>query len=131
LGKVRGYLMVERLDEEKAKRMRRMAELLKSGAKMLDMTCPQCGTPLFQLSSGEIWCANCDKRVVVIKEGEREGPVVKPLLWEELEDTLLLKLKEINARMRVEEDAEELQRLVRLVFSLLETFENLKKAKAG
>jgi UPF0148 protein len=124
---------VEQLDEdkEKAKRMRRMAELLKSGAKMLDLTCPQCGTPLFQLSSGEIYCANCDKRVIVLKEGEREGAVVKPLLWEDLEDTLLVKLKELNTRMRREEDADELQRLVRLVFSLLETFESLKKAKAG
>jgi UPF0148 protein len=125
--------MVEQVDEdkEKAKRMRRMAELLKSGAKMLDLTCPQCGTPLFQLPSGEIYCANCDKRVIVLREGEREGAVVKPLLWEELEDTLLMKLKEMNARMRTEEDADELQRLVRLVFSLLETFESLKKMKAG
>jgi UPF0148 protein len=123
--------MVEQVDEEKAKRMRRMAELLKSGAKMLALTCPQCGTPLFQLQSGEIYCANCDKRVIVLKEGEREGAVVKPLLWEELEDTLLMKLKELNTKMRKEEDADELQRLVRLAFSLLETFESLKKAKAG
>jgi len=117
------------LDAERAKR-RKMADLLKSGAKMLDLTCPECGTPLFQLKSGEIYCANCDKRVVVIKEGEREGAVVKPLLWEELEDTLLMKLKETNERLRTEKDPDELQRLVRIIFSLLETFENLKKAKS-
>lgn len=122
--------MVDRLDAERTK-MKKMAELLKSGAKMLDKTCPQCGTPLFQLKSGEIYCANCDKRVIIVKEGEREGPVVKPLLWEELEDTLLVKLRETNDRMRSEEDPDELQRLVRLVSSLLETFENLKKAKTG
>jgi len=122
--------MVERLDTERTKR-KKMAELLKSGAKMLDKTCPQCGTPLFQLKSGEIYCANCDKRVIIVKEGEREGPVVKSILWEDLEDTLLVKLKETNDKMRSEEDPDELQQLVRLVSSLLETFENLKKVKTG
>lgn len=118
------------MDTERTKR-KKMAELLKSGAKMLDKTCPQCGTPLFQLKSGEIYCANCDKRVIIVKEGEREGPVVKSILWEDLEDTLLVKLKETNDKMRSEEDPDELQQLVRLVSSLLETFENLKKVKTG
>ncbi|MCW3978334.1 MAG: hypothetical protein NWF12_01175, partial [Candidatus Bathyarchaeota archaeon] len=26
-----------------------MAELLRSGARMLDKSCPECGSPLFQL----------------------------------------------------------------------------------
>ncbi|MCD6264064.1 hypothetical protein J7L60_06635 [Candidatus Bathyarchaeota archaeon] len=110
-------------------KMRKMANLLKSGARMLNRACPVCGTPLFQLPSGEIWCISCDKRVVIVKEGEREGAVLKPLLWEELEETLLMKLREVNMRMRVEEDPEELQRLTRLVSSLLEALEGLKRAK--
>lgn len=109
--------------------MRRMADLLGRGASMLDKACPVCSAPLFQLPNGEIWCVNCDKRVVIVKEGEREGPVLKPLLWEELEDTLLMKMREMNTRMRMEEDPEELQRLIHLISSLLEAFENLKKVK--
>lgn len=111
--------------------MKRMADLLKSGAKMLDSSCPVCSTPLFQLQGGEIWCVKCDQRVVILREGEREGAVLKPLLWEEMEDTLLMKLSETNSRMRMEEDPKELQHLVHLASSLLEAFEKLKKAKEG
>lgn len=124
------YLTVEQLGAEIPKeRMRRMADLLRQGATLLDKACPVCSTPLFQLPNGEIWCVNCNKRVVIVKEGEREGPVLKPLLWEELEDTLLIKLREMNTRMRTEDDPEELQRLISLISSLLEAFENLKKVK--
>ena len=118
------------MDSEKAKgSANRMADLLKSGARMLDKICPVCSSPLFQLKNGEVWCGNCDKRVVILKEGEREGAVLKPVLWEELEDTLLMKLSEVNVKIREEQDPDELQQLIRIASSLLEALENLKKAK--
>jgi UPF0148 protein len=118
------------LDGEKTKQnTKRMADLLKSGARMLDKSCPVCSSPLFQLRNGEIWCANCDKRVVILKEGEREGTIPKPVLWEELEDTLLMKLNEINSKMREKQDPDELQQLVRITSSILEALENLWKTK--
>ena len=39
--------------------MKGMADLLRKGATMLSRSCPECGTPLFQLKSGDIVCANC------------------------------------------------------------------------
>jgi hypothetical protein len=66
-----------------------------------------------------------------VKEGEREGPILKPLLWEELEDTLLVKLREANSRMKVENDPGELQNLIQIVSSLLETFQILNKVKTS
>ncbi|RLG83278.1 MAG: hypothetical protein DRO18_08050 [Thermoprotei archaeon] len=33
--------------------IRKMTELLRSGAIMLDQACPLCGSPLFRLRSGE------------------------------------------------------------------------------
>lgn len=118
------------MDDEKTKQnTKRMADLLKSGARMLDKICPVCSSPLFQLRNGEIWCANCDKRVVILKEGEREGTIPKPVLWEELEDTLLMKLNEINSKMREKQDPDELQQLVRITSSILEALENLWKTK--
>lgn len=36
--------------------VRKMSELLRSGAVMLDIACPLCSTPLFKLRSGEIIC---------------------------------------------------------------------------
>ena len=96
---------------------------------MLDKNCPVCKSPIFRLKNGGIWCANCDKRVIVVAEGEREGSVLKPLLWEEVEDTLLLKLKEVNMKLKVEEDPDEIYQLVRLLSSMLESFEKLRGVK--
>ena len=36
--------------------VRRMSELLRAGAVMLDLACPLCNAPLFKLKSGEVVC---------------------------------------------------------------------------
>jgi len=36
--------------------IRKMSELLRSGAVMLDLACPICNAPLFKLRSGEVVC---------------------------------------------------------------------------
>ena len=36
--------------------LKRMSDLLRSGATMLDQSCPLCGSPLFKLKTGEIVC---------------------------------------------------------------------------
>jgi UPF0148 protein len=36
--------------------IKKMGELLRSGAVMLDLACPICNAPLFKLKSGEIVC---------------------------------------------------------------------------
>ncbi|MCX8185054.1 MAG: Sjogren's syndrome/scleroderma autoantigen 1 family protein [Sulfolobales archaeon] len=36
--------------------IKKMSELLRSGAVMLDLACPLCSTPLFRLKSGETVC---------------------------------------------------------------------------
>ncbi len=36
--------------------VKKMSELMRSGAVMLDIACPICSTPLFKLRSGEIVC---------------------------------------------------------------------------
>jgi len=36
--------------------VRKMSELLRAGAVMLDLACPVCNAPLFKLKSGEVVC---------------------------------------------------------------------------
>jgi len=47
-----------------------MAEFLRQGAKMLDLTCPACGNPLFKLKNSEIYCPSCEKKVIIEKQGQ-------------------------------------------------------------
>jgi len=107
--------------------MRRMAELLKNGARMLDKACPQCGSPLFRLKTGEIRCARCDQRVVIVGENEPDTHVVRPLLWEQLQGTILSKLDYVNRRIMEEDDPEEIRRLVSTTAALLDVYDKLRK----
>ena len=45
--------------------VKRMAELLKSGAKMLAEHCPKCSSPLFDIK-GKTYCIDCNRSVVIL-----------------------------------------------------------------
>lgn len=40
--------------EEKNEVVKKMSDLMRSGAVMLEHTCPLCGLPLFRIKSGEV-----------------------------------------------------------------------------
>ncbi len=43
---------------------KRMGQLLRKGAALLNTACPKCNTPLLRLKGGSMYCAKCDKEVV-------------------------------------------------------------------
>ncbi len=44
-----------------------MADLLRSGHKMLNMACPICNNPIFQRRNGETFCPTCNREVLIIE----------------------------------------------------------------
>lgn len=50
--------------------IKKSAELLRSGAKMLSSQCPACNSPLFQLKTGDIVCPLHGRVIIVDKEEE-------------------------------------------------------------
>lgn len=103
--------------------IKQMAELLKSGATMLEEHCPECGSPLFRVK-GEVRCSRCRKRVITVKEGE-EPTIISPLL-DDVEKTALIKIQEINKKIMEEEDLYKLERLSNLLIKFLEALEKTK-----
>ena len=106
-----------------------MVDLLRQGATLTELPCPACSSPLFRMSSGELWCAKCKKRVIVVKEGDTPAETTSPVFFTKLESTLLTKIEEIEAKIRGEEDPEQLHRLGNLLSTLLENLEKIKRAK--
>ena len=106
-----------------------MADLLRQGATLTGLSCPACASPLFKLASGELWCAKCQKRVVVVKEGETPEEVTKPIVLSTLESTMLAKIQEVEARIREENDPAQLEKLSATLTTLLENLERIKKMK--
>jgi len=84
-----------------------MSELLKSGATMLSKTCPECGSPLFQVEK-DIICAKCNKQVVIVKATEKEDKITEEAILSNLDQTVLSKIKEVNKAINSENDKEKL-----------------------
>lgn len=108
-----------------------MAELLRSGAKMLSYNCPECGSPLFQLKSGEIWCARCQRRVVIVAEDEDESVATRELLLESVERTLVEKLSSVNQVLSAEVEPAKVKELADVLSVLLASLERLRRIRKG
>jgi UPF0148 protein len=112
------------------KPIKRMADLLRQGATLTDLSCPVCASPLFRLKDGTLWCAKCEKKVIVVKEGE-EPEKASGMAYVKLEATLLVKVQEIQNKIQQTENVEELQKLSTALSELLSNLEKIKKMKKG
>jgi len=110
-----------------AEALKRMADMLRQGAVMLDIQCPACSSPLFRLRSGEIWCARCQKRVIVVREGQDITIAASDVLLSSIEQTLLHKLSELNEMMKAEEDLDRLRELSALLSGLLDNLARIRR----
>jgi UPF0148 protein len=114
---------------KKEKDIKSMANLLRQGATLTELSCPACATPLFKLTSGELWCAQCQKRVIRVSEGENVAEATSSIMLTTLESTILTKIQEIDKKMREEKDPEKLQKLGNTLTTLLENLEKVRKTK--
>ena len=112
------------------KPIKRMAELLRQGATLTDLSCPVCASPLFRLKDGTLWCANDQKKVVVVKQGE-EIENASGTVYHKLEATLLTKVQDIQNKIQHTDDVEELQKLSTALAELLSNLEKIQKMKKG
>ncbi len=108
-----------------------MADLLRSGATMTDLSCPACASPLFKLRNGKLWCAKCQKRVVVVKEGEQPPEIMSRPLLGDLESALLEKIQEFSSKLREEKDTEQLTKLGEVISKLLDNLEKVRRIGRG
>lgn len=109
--------------------IRRMADLLRQGSTLTELACPVCASPIFRLKNGDLWCAKCEKKVIVVREDAELAKITSALSLETLEATLLAKIQEIQEKMQRETDVEELQKLGSALSGLLENLEKVRKAK--
>jgi UPF0148 protein len=106
-----------------------MADLLKQGAALTELSCPACASPLFRLKDGQLYCAQCEKRVIVVKEGETPAEATSSMAMNTLETTLMSKIQDIEKRISEEKDVEQLQKLSNTLNTLLENLEKVRKSK--
>jgi UPF0148 protein len=108
--------------------VKKMAELLKSGATMLSETCPECGTPLFRKGK-ETFCAKCNKPVVIIQTSEDETRLRVDTILEGSEQVLMAKIQEINLALKNETDPDKLVAYGNALSSWLSAIEKLRRLR--
>jgi UPF0148 protein len=118
--------MQEKTEE---KHIKRMADLLRQGATLTDLSCPVCASPLFRLKDGTLWCGKDEKKVIVVKEGEEPPKTTGSAALETLEATLLAKVQDIQGKIQRTEDVEELHKLTAALSELLDNLEKTRKMK--
>jgi UPF0148 protein len=109
--------------------VKKMADLLKSGASMLQETCPQCGTPLFRKGT-ETFCAKCNRPVVIIRNADDETRLKTDQILDGTEQTLLSKIQEVNIALRTETDPSRLLNYGNALKTWLETIDKIRQLKA-
>jgi UPF0148 protein len=112
-----------------SKTIKKMADLLRQGATLTEYSCPACSSPLFKLKSGDLWCASCQKRVIIVREGEPEPEANQTFAFSSLESTILGKIQAIEKQLAEETDAEKLTNLGATLSTLLENLEKIRKMK--
>jgi UPF0148 protein len=111
--------------------IKRMADLLRTGATLTDLACPNCASPLFRLKDGSLWCGVDEKKVVIVKEGEEppKPATMSDPAMEKLEATLLAKVADLQGKIEKTDNTDELTKLTLALSELLNSIEKIRKMK--
>lgn len=102
-----------------------MGELLRKGATMLSESCPECNTPIFKLKDGSLYCAMCEKQVVVVAADTDTEAMERQ---NRLEETLNKKIKQVQDQLDEEMDPDKINALLETLGKLIDTQAKLKKS---
>jgi uncharacterized Zn finger protein (UPF0148 family) len=108
--------------------IKKMAELLRSGATMLQDTCPTCNSPLFRFE-GKVFCVKCGPPSP--KPNAVHRSVDLDTIVPQMMSTILNKLRELDVQLNRTTDPESLYKSAKVVLTLLRALEHLKRLKAG
>ena len=109
--------------------IKRMADLLRQGATLTDLSCPACGSPLFRLKDGSLWCGKDEKKVIIVKEGEEPPKTTSNKAMTTLEATLLAKVQDIQSKIECTENVDEIGKLSTALSELLDSLEKVRRMK--
>jgi UPF0148 protein len=109
--------------------IKRMADLLRQGATLTDLSCPNCSAPLFRLQDGTLWCGRDEKKVIIVKEDQQAPAPSTQTAMDKLEATLMAKVSDLEAKIEKTDNVEELGKLTTALTELLNSLEKIRKIK--
>ncbi|MGD0549881.1 MAG: Sjogren's syndrome/scleroderma autoantigen 1 family protein [Candidatus Bathyarchaeia archaeon] len=110
--------------------VKRMADLLRSGATMLQETCPICATPLFRLGK-DTFCPKCNRPVAIVKSAEEEVKLASQQVLDNLDQAILEKIAELNAAIKNEHGLTPLRELGEAIKTYLSVLDQVRKLRSA
>jgi len=119
---------------------KKMASLLRSGHKMLNLSCPICNNPIFKKKNGEMFCPICDRPVILndklmnesIKSNKKLknenndlGRVLDNKTLINLKKIISLKIQEISEIIKNENQIINIEAYLNLLQKLLDLYERI------
>jgi len=108
--------------------IKRMADALRSGAKMLSEVCPVCNSPLFEIK-GEMRCIACDKPVILVKDESESSTALMPMILSDLNYVLLSKIEELTTKLSRAIEIDEITSISTSLNALLTLFQKSYEIK--
>ena len=118
---------------------KKMADLLRTGHKMLNLSCPICNNPIFQNKDGVSFCAICNREVVMADSvsdnniEEKETILNKNTKQVNIPHALITvltdKLNWIYQKLEKENQLDIIEKYIKIIFDLLNLLEKAKGFK--
>ena len=115
---------------------KKMADLLRTGHKMLNLSCPICNNPIFQNKDGVSFCAICNRAVIMADSvsdkniEEKETILNKDTKQVNIPIVLITvltdKLNWITQKLEKENQLDIIEKYLKILFDLLNLLEKAK-----
>lgn len=118
---------------------KKMADLLRTGHKMLNLSCPICNNPIFQNKEGVSFCVICNREVIMADSvsdkniEEKETILNKNTKQVNIPSVLITvltdKLNWITQKLKKENQLDIIEKYLKILFDLLNLLEKAKGFK--
>ncbi|KUO82546.1 MAG: hypothetical protein GU356_09070 [Pyrobaculum sp.] len=106
--------------------VKKIAQLVRAGATLTSYTCPACGTVLVRLKTGELYCANCERAVVLVKTEEEAQQALEVIQLREVRKIIFDKILQLGKELERLSASEMIDHL-RSMSLLLDIYERLSR----
>ena len=118
---------------------KKMADLLRTGHKMLNLSCPICNNPIFQNKDGVSFCIirnrevimadsvsdkNFEEKETILNKNTKQGKIPSVLIT-----VLTDKLNWITQKLKKENQLDIIEKYIKILFDLLNLLEKAKGFK--
>ncbi|ACB39618.1 Sjogren's syndrome/scleroderma autoantigen 1 family protein [Pyrobaculum neutrophilum] len=114
---------------ERSDVVKKIAQLVRAGAALTPYTCPACGTVLVRLKTGELYCANCEKTVVLVKTEEEAQEKLEVIQLREVRRIVFDKILQLGRELE-KLSASEMVDHLRSMSLLLDIYERLSRVQS-